>query len=155
MVSGILLGSKSWNHGGFMKFGKKKSWNHLGIRLGPRAGAEARGPNQMPKWFQLFFAEVHEYHHGLKIYCQKVLVNTTKTVQKINEYQVTKIKKYAGFLLKSSIGDIWDKNTAATVMKNKDLHIYIASNRQSRRKRSIVVGFWLRLRNQNYAYIVP
>ena len=51
-------------------------------------------------------------------------MNTTKTVQKINEYQVTKIKKYAGFLLKSSIGDIWDKNTAAPVMANKHLHIY-------------------------------
>ena len=50
-------------------------------------------------------------------------MNTTKTVQKINEYQVTKIKKYAGFLLKSIIGDIWDKNTAATVITNYDLHL--------------------------------
>ena len=138
-----------------MKFGKKISWNHLGIWLGPRAGAEARGPNQMPKWFQLFFAEVHEYHHGFKIYCQKVLVNTTKTVQKINEYQVTKIKKYAGFLLKSSIGDIWDKNTAATVMKNKDLHIYIALKSTISQKEVYCRGFLTRLRNQNYAYIVP
>ena len=71
VVSRILFGSKSWNHGGFMKFGKKISWNHLGIWLGPRAGAEARGPNQMPKWFQLFFAELHEYHQVFKIYCQK------------------------------------------------------------------------------------
>ena len=52
-------------------------------------------------------------------------MNTTKTVQKINEYQVKKIKKYAGFLLKSSIGDIWDKNTAAPQCAK---HIKIGDN---------------------------
>ena len=89
-----------------------------GLNSGPRAQADAQlvsaffcRTSWIPPWFQDLLP--------------KVFVNTIKTVQKINEYQVTKIKKYAGFLLKSSIGDIWDKNTAATVMTNKDLHIYI------------------------------
>ena len=71
--------------------------------------------SNLTKFGGIFSYDLVEYHHGFKIYCQKVFVNTTKTVQKINEYQVTKIKKYAGFLLKSNIGDIWVKSTAATV----------------------------------------
>ena len=109
-----------------MKFGKKKAettWAS-GWARGPErrpersakrvagAGAEARGPNLMPKWFQLFFCRTSWIPPWFQDLLPKVFVNITKTVQKINEYQVTKIKKYAGFLLKSCIGDIWDKNTA-------------------------------------------
>ena len=57
-------------------------------------------------------------------------MNTTNTVKKINEYQVTKIQKYAGFLLKSNIGDFWAKNTAACYCYSKQRHAYIIFRRR-------------------------
>ena len=45
-----------------MKLGKKINWNFSGGRLGPRAGAEARGPSRPTEKFQFFFSEFHEYH---------------------------------------------------------------------------------------------
>ena len=44
-------------------------------------------------------------------------MNTTKTVHKINEYQVTKIKKYGWFPMKSNIGDILDNNELFSILK--------------------------------------
>ena len=43
-------------------------------------------------------------HQNIREYCQKY--------QKINEYQITKLKKYARFMLKSCFGDILDRKTA-------------------------------------------
>ena len=89
-------------------------------RSGGRSGARSaerrperrpEGPAGCPSGFNLFFFALHEYHLGFKIYCQ-IFVNTTKNFKKVNEIQVTKIKKYAWFILKSCFGDILEKNLA-------------------------------------------
>ena len=42
-------------------------------------------------------------------------MNNAKHFKINHEIQVTKIKKYARFLLKSFFGDIYDKNTAVII----------------------------------------
>ena len=49
----------------------------------------------------------------LRFYCQKVLVNNTKTRQKNKWIPGYKNKKNVGVLLKSNIGDVWAKNTTS------------------------------------------
>ena len=124
-----------------MKCVKKICWNHFGICLGPRIGAEREarsggrsgGLRAQPdaNVLSAFFCRT-SWIPWFEDLLPKVFVNTTKIVQKINEYQVTKIKKYAGFLLKSNIGEVWTKNTARdvyyrrvlTVLKKSKLRLY-------------------------------
>ena len=69
---------------------KKKSWNHLGIRLGPRASAPALGPSLGARWVSIYFIfELHEYHQSFKFSCQKIR-EYPQNFQKINEIQVQK-----------------------------------------------------------------
>ena len=72
----------SWN-------AKKIIWDHLGIRLGPRAGC--------PRGFKLFNFRTSWNHLRFKIYCQNIR-ETTKIFKKINETRSQ--KKMRSFFLK-------------------------------------------------------
>ena len=88
-----------------MKVDKKISWNFSGPRGGiwsRRSWSSARSaddrpprPNPPPRAREVstFFFDFHEYHKWFSSFLCKIFVNTAKNIKKINEYQVTKIKK--------------------------------------------------------------
>ena len=80
----------------------------IGILRGFTAETEPRRPSLGTRWFQ-FFLSFREYHKILYFFCPHFREYHPKFKQIINEIQVTKIKKYEWFTMKSSIGDIWDK----------------------------------------------
>ena len=92
------FGSKSWNHGGIHEVRQKKSWNQLGICLGPRASAPALGPKQIPNWFQLIFLPNFMKPPWFQDLLPKSIRETTKTAKKISETRTQ--KKMPGFPLK-------------------------------------------------------
>ena len=89
-------------------------------RLGPRTGAEAGAerearsggrsgaPRAQPRQqvVSIFFFAFHEYHQSFNFFCQHFREYHQKLKKIINEIQVTKIKKYERFIMKSDIGDI-------------------------------------------------
>ena len=93
------FGGKSWTHGGIHEVRLKKSWNHFGMCLGPRASAPALGPKHMPKWFQLIFLPHFMKPPWFQDLLPKSIRETTKTAKKINETRSQK-KKMPGFPLK-------------------------------------------------------
>ena len=68
---------------------KKKKWNHLGIRMGPRTvapvGTTVRGPSRMPKWFQIILFLHFMKPPWFQDLLPKYPWNHTKLKKKINE----------------------------------------------------------------------
>ena len=91
-----------------------KRHEHLVGPEGRSGGPRAQPDAQVVSAFFCRISSIPPWFYDL---LPKVFVNVTNTVQKINKYQVTKINKYARFLLKSNIDDIWAINTA------RDAHV--------------------------------
>ena len=90
--------------------------NHAYFFAERRPERRPSGPAGYLRGFIFFFSGLMNTTQGFQFYPAKISVNTTETIKNINEYQVTKLIKYAWFPLKSRFGDIFAKNAAVVII---------------------------------------
>ena len=111
-----FLARKFETIGGFMKLGKKINWNFSGGRLGPRAGAEARGPSRPPEKFQFFFCRVSWIPPMVfKFCCQKYSWIPPKVTKSSMKSRSQNKKNMRGFYWNPALVIFWSKIQLRTI----------------------------------------